>query len=183
MVRGDDEDQLLLPEGDDDDVRVRDLPADQPQIAPEGEDIFHHGLGVADIHPDLDLGVLLPEEIEDVREIIGPEGVARADPDPSGFQSLDLLDDAVRLLGEAEDPFRIGEEDLPGVGQFDASSGAVEELQSAGLFQQLDLIADRRLAQEKRLRGLGEALVFRDLIEDPKLVQMHRFRPDDALVL
>jgi hypothetical protein len=183
MVRRDDEENLFLPEGDHDKVRVREPLADQPQITPEGEDIFRHGLGIADVQPDLDLGVLLPEEVEDVGEIIGPEGVACADPDPSGFQSLDLLDDAVRLLGEVEDLLRIGEEDLPGVGQLNTPSGAVEELQSAVLFQQLDLVADGRLAQAKRLRGLGEALVFRDLIEDPKRVQLPRFRPDVAFIL
>lgn len=64
---GNDEDQFLLPEGDYHDVRVRDGLADQSQVALERENAFHDRLGIAYVHLNLDPGMLLPEEINDIR--------------------------------------------------------------------------------------------------------------------
>ena len=82
----------------------------------------------------------------------------------------------VHFLGQREDPLRVAEHELAGGSERDAAVVPLEKPGVEMLFELLYLERDRRLRHEKLFRGLGEAQLLRDRVEDLQTPVSHAFR-------
>src|SRR5690606_31018790 len=80
----------------------------------------------------------------------------------------------LRLLDRREDSPRAGQERSSGVRQHDTAADAIEERRAHGLFELLDLLAERRLRNAAAACGAADGASFRRGDEVAKLMQFHR---------
>ena len=106
--------------------------------------------------------VRLPEP-GDERQHDVHRGFVGADEDAAAAQVAQVLDGALRLLRQAEQPLGVVAQQAPGVGQGGVLGGAVEQPLADALLEPADGLADRRLGPVQLHRGPREAPFGRNL--------------------
>src|SRR6185369_11901427 len=84
------------------------------------------------------------------------------------------LEVALELLRQRQHAPRMPHDQPAALGQLDAASPPVEQATARIPLERADLLADRRLADAKRLRGRRERPAVRDLGERSELAQIHK---------
>ena len=89
-----------------------------------------------------------------------------ADEHAAAAQVAQVLDGALRLLGQAQQTLGVVAQQAPGVGQGGVLGGAVEQPLADALLQPADRLADRRLGPVQLHGRPGEAPFGGDLQKD-----------------
>ena len=105
-----------------------------------------------------------------VGDVIGTD---RTDTQMAGLEAARLVEIVGRFLLVGEEPARDVQKAATGLGEFDASAAAHEQLDAEFLLQRFHLRGDGRLADAQLARGGGEAQPLRHGMEGPELRVPH----------
>src|SRR5438093_5048607 len=158
MVRRADEDDRVAEERLEGNAAMPAGRADDAELELTGCDALDDRLGVEDPERDAEVGMVLGELAEELRDD-DPAG-ARGGPDLEGAAQLLGASEADRghdLLLEREQSLRAAVEPQARLGRLDPAAGAVEQLRPEALLERPHLQAHRRLRHPEPFCGLGEA--------------------------
>ena len=123
---------------------------------------------------DCRFGKILQEARHDRRDEAGDIRVAK-DPQPAAWRHLQCARDPIGLVELGQDlraALVIFASDL---GQAHFARGAIEKTHAKALLQVLHVLADHARRNIEPRRGAGEAADFRDLGEDPHVIEAIHF--------
>ena len=173
MPDGHDEQQFLVDDRHRLQRRIVDRQRQQPEIGGAGPQLAHQPRRPAGDHLDVDVGMTLPELLQQRREHVEADRHAAHEPQRAGQLLLVIEDLAGRVADVREHAVAQLEELLPGRRDLDPSAEAEEERLLEFLLEQQDLPADRRLRDVQPRAGGGERAALGNGAQNLELSQIH----------
>ena len=188
MVAGDGEEELVVEEVLDGDFFVGGRALDEAEIGFRGEDPGGDLVGIAAFDGELNAGVGAEECAEDAREQVLGDGGGGGDAEWSAGLSLEVGEGGQCFLGESCGTAGVVEDEGSGRGEGDAGRSSIEEAEAECFFEEVDVLADGRLADAQQFSSAAEAGLLGDGAEDLQTVilehpHLRKERGDSSLRL
>ena len=172
MLRGRDEDELVVEDGDERGVRVPHRTA-HAEVHLVAEDHLEDLLGVAGAHADAHVRVRRPERLEQPRQEVRTDRGRGADEELADLPRPQLLDRLAPVEHLPDRALGVREENPAGVGERHTAAAAHEEVDPQVGLERLEPRRERGLREVERLRRAAHAGEPGDLGEGFELGEEH----------
>ena len=175
MSRRDDQDHVVLGDGLGRKKRIVDFALYDADIGLAVADERRRIVGVGDLEADLDAWIGAPKVVDQRREPISRDRLARGERQASALEAGEICQRLLCGRGAGEHAARLAEKHSSCFRQHDAAPDAVEKFCGVTCLQRRHRGANGRLREVQILCGLRHMLAFGDSDEDAELLERHRF--------
>jgi len=171
VAGGHDDDERILAEQLQDEIRMGDLRPQHAHVILEPEDALSHALGILHVEPGVDAGIAAAELRQERGHVVGRRGARGDHAEAPGGEAPRLLQGSFGVVGEGEDPLRVPGEGLACGCEPHPAAHPVEEPHAGVLLELADLEAHRRRRHPQAIGRAAKASRPRHRLEHPQLAK------------